>query len=1093
MEIINPKNIQNPKIKFDFNNLHGIGMILNFKYQDGDKEKEFKRRLNKVIEIDDEKVEIKTKNTLGSVKNLYQYTPDLLFLTSSNPSFYNALKKEFENGYDKLYGLVSYENEKIFILPDLEIDTTINFKIENEKEKNKELKVYETPKKVFDFIANILDETIKDILIDEVAKKLVKAKEAKLFEADLEFLTLQEALKNKNLEKIKALAEEKFEKNKELIEFVMNLPDKNIFKYLKDHERELTLFKLDNVLKIKPVFMDFQAGSGIILDSLKEKGFDNAILTGTELRDIKRNDENYKVVTGVNFSLINETIKNVLSNENRKKMIESIFNYSNPLYSTDDLTGKKSIDTIKEGSLVFGLYPVKMLSYLKERIKGVIYNISKEAIGYKDSNSPQRYLLVIGQKLSDDAIETIKMRMQKSKTGVIELDVENLNKIKIPYFVKEKIKNNLVYSMKTDYSNFLEDFKKAINSTIERYKNISKIQTLLKEKKDEILNAFLPFENLKKAKIFPDTRFFSKDSRDIKYYTFEEVAQNVPLLSFYKRVNPELYMIVEKIAKDLDYPLPELNENEFRYSFTNTKPLKKDLVTNDNLGMMKFKYLPDIIEIKDEKNKEILKDLVNKYIEKNNLELDERSLNALELVINRSDYLILKNEHISRGNTIFNNEVFVFVDKFGKDIAKFEILPSDFYKLLEEEGYFNINDYIELATLKENEYIDLIDKFLKYMENVKKEIINFNVKNFKEFYNEKNQDEILKEFNKDLINYYKQYAINMKKAKETQNPEYQKKAFSLIREFGDKYHFKEIYNSKFELIDSKKLIQKAVNKYKNLSKEEKEEIVNLIYSHFNKREVTFFEIERSAFFNQLNEKYNLEEKIDFENFILDVEDALSEPYQMKKLLYAGYIRLADVFVTGITPLELAYKQDKKLAINLFEKLFVNKLRLKPHQFNEAIKYFALNDDRKVEMLFWEMRAGKTRTMLAIGFLNALKTGKDFDLIVETGNMNDIAYQTLESFPFLLLNSKFFVGDNKKININNENVYEMLLTENIIPNLPKVLQPYLVGKGKKAEELAQTFYTDILEIRDKLNNENIKNVENYFKNTPFVKCLGVCEE
>ena len=234
--------------------------------------------------------------------------------------------------------------------------------------------------------------------------------------------------------------------------------------------------------------------------------------------------------------------------------------------------------------------------------------------------------------------------------------------------------------------------------------------------------------------------------------------------------------------------------------------------------------------------------------------------------------------------------------------------------------------------------------------------------------------------------------------------------------------------------------------------------------------------------------------MDFENFMIDIEDALSDAYKVKKQIYTGYVRLADILVTGAFPLkELLRRGNKEKARVLFEHLFIRKLNLQPHQFNEAIRYLAVSDEKKLEMLFWEMRAGKTRTMLATGLLNALKYNKDIDFIAETANLNDIALQTLDSFPFLFFNSKFFVGDTKKINVSNENVYTTFLDEHIIPNMPKLLQPYLIGKGKKAEELAKTFYTDVLEIKEKLNETNMVDLEAMFKNTPFEKCLEICEK
>ncbi len=1093
-QIINPKDIRNPKIKLDYNNLHGIGIIIDFEYTDKEgNTKQFTRRTNKTVHINDNnEIEIKTKNTMGTINNLYQYTPDLIFLTNGNADFFNSLKNNFENGnYKSLYGMVSFQNKSIFVLPELEFDVSLHIKEEQKEDKNKELKVYETPEKVFDFFADKIDKSIKDMFIKTAIKKILNLsinKDESLF--NLSYIKsinmLKKAFEEKNINLIKdEIGEKKFNENKDLVNFLLNIPDENIYSYLKEHERELRIFKLHSILNIKPLFMDLQAGSGVILKSLENKKF-NASLMGTELREINVENENYKVATGVNFSLVDETIKNILSNENRKKMIESVFNYSNPPYSTEDIIGKKSIDTIKQGSLIFGLYPVKMLDYLQDRINGVIYNIPREATGYTDKNTPERFLLVAGVKLNDNKIQSILSRQSRKECEVKTVSTINLNDLKFPESLIEKIQDNLDYSKSANYDNFIKDFNASINNTIENYKNAAEIGKLINENKKAITNAFLPFNDLKRNKVFPDTRFFAKDGK-VNYYTFNEVAQNIPLLNFYKKVNPELLTIIKKIADDLKYPLPEINDEEFRYSFTNNKPPKKDLITNNNLGMMILNYYPDIIDISDEENKKIMETLIDRYIEKNNLELSGDEIAKLHIIIDKADKIILKNEVTSLNKSIFNNEILVFANKFGQDLGKLEIVPIDFYKMLEEEGYFNLDDYTELANMNNEQYSKIIGSFIDYMQGVKQQIIDFNIKNYKDFYSKVEQDKILEHFDEDLLDTYKRVNIYKRRGEG-------EKAKGEIIDFANRYHLKDMFEKFFETINTKKIIEKAVKRYKKyLSNDNINNIINLIQEHFIGNEVAFFRTEKAEFFNKINKNFNLEDKLDFENFMLDIEDALSKPYNIKTQIYTGYIRLADILVTGVLPIEKVFKtNDIEKVKDMFEKMFIYKMRLKPHQINEALRYLALEDNKKLEMLFWEMRSGKTRAMLATGFLSALKNKKDLDLIIETANMNDITSQALESFPFLLLNSKFFVGDSDKINVENRNVYSTLLDEQIIPNLPNILQPYLVGKGKKAEELSKTFYTEMLGIIDKLDDKNMKELEKMFENTVFEQCLGLCK-
>ncbi|QDD68174.1 hypothetical protein [Caminibacter pacificus] len=1050
------------------------------------KTEEGETKLDKILQIEDGK--LKTKITMDGVSANF-ITPATLALVL--PRDIEEAKKVLEEHPEGVLYLSSITSESQYhTIDEIEIK---DFKADFSNTKAKtELKAYETPERFFDFLGSLIEDEIKKriFLEDNITKIETLIQKDKDFmgkiTTKLQFVPIgqiKDAIKyllNENDLNMSNFAEDYVkvaEEIKKEEKFFNLIEDLKFFlqKPLKELQSENVIQEIKKAkltpLKIEKIgIFDPQAGSGKILDIFKNKGINSALL-GTELRDIQNNDPDYKVITGVNFSIHKNVIKDVL--ESKKSHIpKNLIYYLNPPYTKDDEVAKDSIQSLPDNAFVMGLFPTKMAKFLKNILKGIIFEIPKELTGYNDSNAPENFLFIFGVKPSNNQLfsgaKYYKVDSYESIKKIIDEFLQD------NYLVDSKLDEILTYyRAERNFDSFKNLLQKAIQDNEELYKNIERLRESISI--DLIKEFFSPINRAIKGKVFQDSRFFVKDDKDEKKLSFFEVVQDLTLLNFYKNVMPETFKLIQLVAEKINYKLPHMEDNFRHYKLGDKYEGEKDLVTNKNLGMMKLYYYPDVIDISEQYSKDLLFKIVKEIAEDNkvNVTIDEEI--EFKKLLQKADKLVFKNEKsISLEEGIsYNNEVYVLTDKFGFDLAKLSCNVNDFFKKLQEYNLFNFDDFVDEVEISNEKLEKVISRFEEYMKNdVIDSILRFNFKigTFEGFDEEAEFQEVKTKFIDEII--------ALKNKNVTQ-----------LLEFADKYKLIEFFQERIVFPDFKRQLKKEMDKTFPINNEEvKKKVYKFIVQSYENREITFFENERGAFFNELKkalkQKYEFKDE-DYEDFILAVTDALTERYKAKRAIFTGYAKLA-LILKNYAKLITAKNFEEKKKIFMTD-LFLKAFGLKPHQAKEAFNYLELSPNKKLEMLFWEMRAGKTRAMLAIGFLLSLYKNEKFQLLIETANTYDISQQILESFPFLFVDAGIYTPSG---DLPLNDVYESIMYEEIIPNIPVYTQKYLIGKGDTADIIKKNFYKDFMEIK-KLIDSNPDEYAKIYEKSDFAEILKVC--
>jgi hypothetical protein len=575
------------------------------------------------------------------------------------------------------------------------------------------------------------------------------------------------------------------------------------------------------------------------------------------------------------------------------------------------------------------------------------------------------------------------------------------------------------------------------------------------------------------------------------------VAQNIPLLIYYRDNAPSIFRLVKEVAEELDVKLPvdtEVESEAFvmgeRYSG------KKDKVTNLALGMMKLYYYPSKIDLSDQDSKNTLLMLLTEL-----KELNEGEQSTLKAALELSNSMIIKSKHIVDVATsmIMPKEIFVLQDEYGFDVGELSIELDEFYTMLEEKDLYSINDYIELAELDAEKKQKLLLGFMDDMQSVIAEIAETN--NMK-----------VDEVKKDIIETGKRIEI-ARRSKKITKEEMDGEIFA----FATKYNMKDMYEQ-LTKPNERAFLSKAKAKARivfSIETKTANAIGELYYNSFMENPIAFFEDYQNEFFERLYEsmldiyddRQMLEEHI--MSYREEMSDIVTPIYQDKVAVATAYSRMSEMLIRRYALMEIymGMKTDNptETAEKIYDKIFRPMMKatmgLKEHQISEAERYCAMEDEgKKLFLMAHEMRSGKTRTFVNTSYFLSLLKNAPINIIVESANMSDISKQVLESFPHLALRAKYFI-DEKSIDVNPDRTFSFLPTLDIVP------KPYIItnnqknfrGGGKTTTKLIGRMGKDIDLIIEKLTERYGDNAEEMFadiqkahKDSPFIKIMkSVC--
>lgn len=1155
--------------EFFINMNNNNAVELEFKGEDGITDKV---DIGKYVQIGfvDDAIDLKIKDSDKFIKStLSTYSKSLLFLIS-NVEVKKALKEYFsiEDNSDKEVFVIKTNGDNYIIgekISKLNIRMDILNEIENQKkltetEKKENLKVYETPSNMFDIVFSLIEQStlknnfapdiisgFKDKVRKDLEEKFIKLKESEADKKELKELKyILDIVKGKG--SIRHFTDVFDSLTNETRRHYLETLDDVIYKTLKEYilknyndmvdvfvdlySLEYPFEKLKDLnIKIPNIpIIDFQAGSGDgILKSATKSGFP-LILQGTEFRsldnlglDKETLDFRYQVETNKNFNLYKDAYKKTFSNHTLTRAIASTPVYLNPPYNADNQIAKESIEVLKGNQLVFGLFPTSMKNFLTEHIDGFIFEVSKELTGYTDERVPEKLLFIVGKKYEEQILKEELANLTTYKKHTFHRNIESKNvSDAIKEIQKELNLNNKVFpldsTLKTmfDYhsaDNYRTDIvfrvvKKNINELDDFILNSEKLFKAIDDKSEYIRNQFGSENMLLKAKVFPNIQFFNEDSK-IEYNTFSEVITNHGLLVAYRDNYPEILNLIQKIAKKENIEFNIMESFTSLYDLDNPiKPLVKDKILTENIGLMKNYYLPSSFNTSKVENKEHLLKILNKiYLNKVNSDMPMDLRNTLKEVIDRSSRLITKLETTIRGEKdVLKDEIFVAIDEDGIDIGKFQISKTDFYKAMQDLNYFNLNDYVELAEINEQQKSIIIENLLKHVENSIFLIGKYN-----------NLD--VKSIEQDII---KSLVLNLKLSKlnsedKINNSSYTEEYNKTFVEFINKYNIQNYFNN-FINFDNKLEKKFKSDLIKNelfslISKKDIEISVEKIFDLYKQSPLDFFEFKRDitekwieTFINNLMEKNNLpfasEKQISY--LKIDVYNLLSQDFVKRKAVFEASTRLAKLMIMnyGYMKYKKLSNQQKGIDIpnsslydEVFEKMSDTTLGLMPHQFKTSERFLGVCDDIKMDMKMWEMRAGKTLGFTFEAYLLSLYRKEDVHMLLESKNVDDITIQVMSHLPHLFMNSNFYLAKSNASDsiVSNEKTYTHLVHGEYYPNIPNSLKPYFVGRGEMAKNELDTFayeFEKLIEVVEDKKMDKAYVLENY-KDSKFLGVLDIC--
>lgn len=871
--------------------------------------------------------------------------------------------------------------------------------------------------------------------------------------------------------------------------------------------------------------LDFQAGSGRdILQSSKTnnipiKLFGSEIRTKEEM-GITEEDENNAVFNNMNFMLIKDDYKSVFGNKQLKNATSNAIVYSNPPYTINNHTAKESVLSIGHGSLVFGLFPTSMENFLKENIKGHIFIVDRELTGYTDPTTPQNFLYVVGERFDADYEENRiaelkekglfayggKVEGAKNKTTALtNVDVATaltainieINKFNAEFNFPLKMKNAFdYYNNEPERVNVLANhlYPKFVK-TEEMISNIDKIKDGVEQNKDTVFASLGSEALLESQRIFPDTRMYVKDGKvDLK--TYAEVLSDLSLLVSYRDNNPEILSVVKKISASKNNKLEILDSPSALYKLSAPiKPETKDKITTDNIGLMKNYYFPSSFSLQDVADKNLMMEVVSYIAEKKGSSLSQEDREKISYAIDKATKMATKNEEILEDGKISKASAFVFVDDMGTDISKLNVSLTDFYSALEDKKIFDIKDYIEKGVIQEEKKDKIIDSFLKQMENIKY------------IYQEKSGNNIeadILDGIKKLISLQKSLVNN-----KISDNDFEEEKAKIYINFYKKNKIDSFFEESVGVTSNvQKLLSRDIKKnilFSENSKKEKDSLVAFIEESFTSNPISFFDDMREQHVEELKRRVlELNKDItndDMQSFVLQIYDNLSDEYVKRKSIFEGSVRISQMLIKDYGMMHYMKKANPSIANHeLYDKFFrnmaLNTLGLMNHQFDSVESFLSISNETKLDMMMWEMRAGKTLAFLNSMWLLSLYRDKDALVLVETKNLNDITSQMLTHMPQMFTTSNYVMPKSqlKDSILSEKNIYSHLTMADYYPNLPVVLKPYYSGRGNMADKELATFGFEFEELLQTVKDKeiNVESLLEEYADSEFKEILTLCK-
>ncbi|MDD4969751.1 MAG: hypothetical protein PHT07_10030 [Paludibacter sp.] len=591
-------------------------------------------------------------------------------------------------------------------------------------------------------------------------------------------------------------------------------------------------------------------------------------------------------------------------------------------------------------------------------------------------------------------------------------------------------------------------------------------------------------------KVFPDVIHVNSSTK----YSLKDIYKN-PILSNRFLQIPGFSETVQHLLRQNNMKVPTVAPFVLDLvNFDNNKLPEhaKDLVISheENLGILNYKYLPSIIDIStlDKKNAFIrfaAMTIASQYDESEEVDLvsihDEVNKN-LRQAVNDGEYVLLKTEttFLQKEGTFKNVEVFTVANRQLKDIATLGISPLHFLKTAKDYGVFAVADRAKSVTMKTRVATRIfqgIQDFIKTAyDKYEQEYINSDVKSL-------------------LI---KAAEISHGNSIFTQEMK------------------SKIYHGFLRKTDFPKIVENVIGNHKDPKKiidAVLREAVSdgLVVGSYADDKIKaesfmekFFYPSPRAFFSGKNANTCKEA---FDRFFANTDykhllwSRMSEYAKYDNDIEKAVMKVFDSFAIlfDMEMIESSNYSEQKKAIerNRIINIFLSDLLgLNPHQILEVKGYLAMNlsGQKNTELPFWEMRTGKTRTMLSINALLSMVHKQSSIFFIQGKNYDDIVAQFWDTNPLILSEAGVFIGEQNLFEKNNY-AFPFPISDDLFPNIPAILKKELVSPDEDpthpAERLGRDFLSFYWQIKERIGDDRdevLKKIQSLLSKNQDMKVL-----
>lgn len=571
-------------------------------------------------------------------------------------------------------------------------------------------------------------------------------------------------------------------------------------------------------------------------------------------------------------------------------------------------------------------------------------------------------------------------------------------------------------------------------------------------------------------KVFPDVIHVNSNVK----YSLKDIYKN-PILSNRFLQIPGFSETVQYLLKQNNMKVPAVSPfvlDLVNFENNELPEQDKDLVVSheENLGILNYKYLPSIIDISTLEKKNAFIKFVGLTIamqkEINGEDVDH--IDILDQVnrnirssINEGQYVLLKTEttYLKKEGSFKNIEVFTVANKQLKDIATLGVSPLHFLKTVKDHGVFAVSDRAKSVTMK-----------TKVAKRIFSGILDF----LKTAYAKYEHDFIPEEVKSLLIKAAEISHSNSVIAQDMKS---------------------KIYNGMLKKTSFVKIVENTIGSPKDPRKIVDQVLHEAVSDGFTVTSFSddkaraesflekFFYTSPKTFFNGKNAATYKEA---FDSFFSATEYShllwshMSEYAKYDSDIEKAVMKVFDSFAT-LFDMEMVesskYDENEKAihrnrVINIF---LSDLLGLNPHQILEVKGYLAMNLDgqKSTELPFWEMRTGKTRTMLSINALLSMVHKQSSIFFIQGKNYDDIVSQFWDTNPLILSESGVFIGEQNLFEKNNY-AFPFPISDDLFPNIPALLKKELLSPDEDpthpAERLGRDFLSFYGQIKAKIPND-----------------------